>query len=490
MQNITYTLTWSDPNLKSSFTVAPGTLNTNTTSLALFGQGLTPYGQYLLTDLLAMLEHFCNTLPPVNPTFGQLWFNPSNHKVKVYDVTNAWIPVSGIADSQPTNPYTGELWFNTANNTLNYWDTTAWQVIVDEVTLTSAITTLSNTLTSSITTETQARIAADTLLTNTKVDRAGDTMTGPLVVNDQISAQNQYGDYIQLGGTTTQAGYAFTLLNSARPLYIWSPTGNVNIIVDGTLNVTSLTINDAPVNPTDGTNMSYVDTLNSQTLASIQSTLNSEYLQLSGGILTGPLTLPGLPTQPLQAAPKSYVDTSLTSFAGGKVYTGSVSIAMTVTSGGYNTVANDSTFEFLPTTMDIDLTTWYNQYVSEFGQIPTQEFVVLAIPALTSVNVHVTQYYPGVGTYDCSIVGYWNGSGYGITSGNEVIQNAINSAAGGTTNTAIVPFKMQLQIGATNFGHYYSTSGVGGAGRITFIAGHINSVMSALPLAWTATSIS
>lgn len=37
--------------------------------------------------------------------------------------------------------------------------------------------------------------------------------------------------------------------------------------------------------------------------------LDRAYLPLSGGTVTGPITLPGDPTQPLQAAPKQYVDT-------------------------------------------------------------------------------------------------------------------------------------------------------------------------------------
>ncbi len=60
----------------------------------------------------------------------------------------------------------------------------------------------------------------------------------------------------------------------------------------------------APVNTNDVANKSYVDN-------SVAAVGAGNYLPTAGGTMTGPLTLSGSPTAPLQAAPKQYVDLSV-----------------------------------------------------------------------------------------------------------------------------------------------------------------------------------
>lgn len=64
----------------------------------------------------------------------------------------------------------------------------------------------------------------------------------------------------------------------------------------------------APVNAGDIANKSYVDT-------AVSTVGSGNYLSTAGGTMTGPITLPGNPSAPLQAAPKQYVDGGLTSKA-------------------------------------------------------------------------------------------------------------------------------------------------------------------------------
>jgi hypothetical protein len=66
--------------------------------------------------------------------------------------------------------------------------------------------------------------------------------------------------------------------------------------------------------------------------AALQTQINTR-LPLSGGTLTGALTLPGDPTQNLQAAPKQYVDTKVAALTGGQVIPSSATpIVLTGTS--------------------------------------------------------------------------------------------------------------------------------------------------------------
>ena len=64
----------------------------------------------------------------------------------------------------------------------------------------------------------------------------------------------------------------------------------------------------APTSSSDIATKAYVD-------ASVTGVGSGSYLSTAGGTLTGPLTLPGSPVAPLQAAPKQYVDFGLSSKA-------------------------------------------------------------------------------------------------------------------------------------------------------------------------------
>jgi len=56
-------------------TIADGTINTSSTSLALPGRNYAGYGSYLDTNFVHALENFANASPPANPLQGQLWYN-------------------------------------------------------------------------------------------------------------------------------------------------------------------------------------------------------------------------------------------------------------------------------------------------------------------------------------------------------------------------------------------------------------------------------
>jgi hypothetical protein len=56
-------------------TIADGTINTNSSSLALPGRNYAGYGSYLDTNFVHALENFANASPPSNPLQGQLWYN-------------------------------------------------------------------------------------------------------------------------------------------------------------------------------------------------------------------------------------------------------------------------------------------------------------------------------------------------------------------------------------------------------------------------------
>lgn len=68
-----YTIVKSDGTILT--TIADGTINTTSTSLALPGRNFAGYGQSVDTNFVHQLENFAATTPPPNPIRGQLWYN-------------------------------------------------------------------------------------------------------------------------------------------------------------------------------------------------------------------------------------------------------------------------------------------------------------------------------------------------------------------------------------------------------------------------------
>lgn len=68
-----YTIVKSDGTILT--TIADGTINTTSTSLALPGRNFAGYGQSVDTNFVHHLENFADTTPPPNPLRGQLWYN-------------------------------------------------------------------------------------------------------------------------------------------------------------------------------------------------------------------------------------------------------------------------------------------------------------------------------------------------------------------------------------------------------------------------------
>jgi len=115
-------------------TVADGTVNTTSTSLALIGKNYAGYGIFLNENYVQLLENFSDSTPPTAPLTGQLWYDNVNDILKVYNGdTNVWKPISSSI-AQGTAPsgsisVTGDIWWDTTNAQLKVWSGSAWIVI-------------------------------------------------------------------------------------------------------------------------------------------------------------------------------------------------------------------------------------------------------------------------------------------------------------------------------------------------------------------------
>jgi hypothetical protein len=106
-------------------TVADGQIDQFSTDITLIGKNYSGFGETLNENFVRLLENFADTSQPSNPIRGQIWFDASESKLKVYNGT-AFVPVSSatISTSQPLTLGIGDLWFDDLNKQLFFYDGT------------------------------------------------------------------------------------------------------------------------------------------------------------------------------------------------------------------------------------------------------------------------------------------------------------------------------------------------------------------------------
>lgn len=107
-------------------TILDGTIDDRVaTSLQLVGKNYSNYGQIMTDNLVSLLESWSNNVAPPNPLAGQLWWNKSDKRLRVY--TGAEFKTLGGATSQASTPNTttsGDLWWNSSDKQLYCYDGT------------------------------------------------------------------------------------------------------------------------------------------------------------------------------------------------------------------------------------------------------------------------------------------------------------------------------------------------------------------------------
>jgi hypothetical protein len=99
-----------------------GQIDNSSTNLVLVGRNYSGYGEYFNENFIKLLESFANTAAPSNPLTGQVWWDITDQRLKVYDGT-VW-KASGGPFVQDTRPQmvAGDLWIDNLNNQLYAYD--------------------------------------------------------------------------------------------------------------------------------------------------------------------------------------------------------------------------------------------------------------------------------------------------------------------------------------------------------------------------------
>ena len=101
-----------------------GQLDTTSSDLTLIGRNYSGFGEVLNENFIQLLENFANSAAPTNPVRGQLWFDTTENRLKVYNGT-AFTASGGVTvqASQP-NMVAGDLWIDSNASQLYFFDGT------------------------------------------------------------------------------------------------------------------------------------------------------------------------------------------------------------------------------------------------------------------------------------------------------------------------------------------------------------------------------
>lgn len=116
-----YTINKTDGTILAN--VPDGQIDRLSSDLTLIGKNYSGFGEALNENLVKLLENFASTTRPPRPVRGQIWFDATETKLKVYTGT-AFVPVSSatIANSRPSTLGVGDLWFNNVDKQLYFFD--------------------------------------------------------------------------------------------------------------------------------------------------------------------------------------------------------------------------------------------------------------------------------------------------------------------------------------------------------------------------------
>lgn len=104
-------------------TVADGQIDDRSIDIVLIGKNYSGFGEIFNENLVKILENFADATRPDHPLRGQIWFDSSQSKLKVYNGVS-FVPVSSatISSAQPSTLAIGDLWYDDVGKQIFFFD--------------------------------------------------------------------------------------------------------------------------------------------------------------------------------------------------------------------------------------------------------------------------------------------------------------------------------------------------------------------------------
>lgn len=106
-----------------------GLVDTDTTNLTLIGRNYTGFGEFLNENFIKLLENFANTAAPSNPVKGQLWYDTSESRLKIYNGEQFVVAGSPFVQQDQPQMIAGDLWINNLTNQFYFFDGSDLQLV-------------------------------------------------------------------------------------------------------------------------------------------------------------------------------------------------------------------------------------------------------------------------------------------------------------------------------------------------------------------------
>ena len=102
----------------------------NSADVDLFGKNYPLYGEFLNENFVKLLQNFANATPPSKPLKGELWYDTTLGKLKIYNGAS-FVPVNPVfvSNTTPSISLVGSQWWDQTNRRLSVHNGTDWTVV-------------------------------------------------------------------------------------------------------------------------------------------------------------------------------------------------------------------------------------------------------------------------------------------------------------------------------------------------------------------------
>lgn len=110
-----------------------GTVDSTSSDLTLIGRNYSGFGEFLNENFIKLLENFSSSDEPANPIRGQLWYDTSENKLKIYNGSQFTSSGGTTLSAQTPNAVAGDLWIDTTRQQLYFFDGTGNPILAGPV---------------------------------------------------------------------------------------------------------------------------------------------------------------------------------------------------------------------------------------------------------------------------------------------------------------------------------------------------------------------